>query len=186
MNEPNHTDIIEKASGGDSGAFGVLVEQYSGQMYALALRICGNREDAEEVTQDAFIKIHENLKKFRGESSFSSWAYRITYNTAISYIRKHKRTRYSELYNERVHSEENRGILPEEENGEALTRESNLLRLENAMEKLPPDDKVLILLFYREDKPVREIAGIMDLSENNVKTRLHRIRKRLGVIYENL
>ena len=185
MNNLNDLDIIEHVLRGDTEAFGVLVGRYSTPVFHLVRRIAGNREDAEEIAQDTFVKAYGSLRKFRKESSFSSWIYRIAYNTAITYLRKKKAVRFSDLHDERLRfGEDEEG--PEEFDPGGYPKEQQLQRLEKAMDHLPPDDRALLVLFYQEDKPVREIAGIVSQSEGNVKIRLHRIRKRLALIYEKL
>lgn len=186
MENGNDTVIIEHVLGGDTEAFGILVDRYSEVVFSLVVRICGSREDAEEVAQDAFIKAYNNLTKFKGESSFSSWIYRIAYNTAISHLRKHKHMQMSELHDERLRAREEEEDGPEEFDTGPFAREEQLERLENAMAQLPPDDRALLVLFYLEDKSIREIAEIVSQSEGNVKIRLHRVRKRLAAIYEKL
>ena len=179
MKNLNDIACVELVLGGDTEAFAILVGRYSGKVFPLIERICGNREDAEELTQDAFVKAYEHLHKFRRESTFSTWIYRIAYNTAISHTRK-RHFRMGEWQDERMKTDELL-FLPEEGPEE---KEEQLQRLEQALEALPPDDRALVLLYYHEDRPVGEIARITGLSESNVKTRLHRIRKRLGILYD--
>ena len=184
MNYLNDTDIIERLLEGDTEAFGLLVGRYSERVFSLVCRICGNREDAEEVTQDVFVKVFRNIGNFRRASSFSSWIYRIAYNASISHLRRQNPFRMSELQEERLDTGSREG--PDDFEAAAPGREEQLERLEKALATLPPDDRALLLFFYREDKSVREIAEIVSQSENNIKTRLHRIRKRLGNIYNEL
>lgn len=180
MAEQHDTEVIERVLGGDDGAFEALVERYSARVFSLVCRICASREEAEEVVQDTFLKVYRHLGRFRRESSFSSWLYRIACNTALSH---HRKTRSAPRF---IPWEEER--IPE---GEPLWREDDppqerLARLDRAMEHLPAAERMLLLLFYREERPVREIARILSLSEGQVKTRLHRIRKKLGIIYNSL
>jgi RNA polymerase sigma-70 factor (ECF subfamily) len=139
-------------------------------------------EDAEELSQDVFMKAFRNLQSFKGESSFSTWLYRIAYNTAISEIRK-KKWEYLAIEEAQIEN------VSEEEIAKAMgltDQNEQIKRLELAIEKLQPDDKALILLFYMEDKSIEEIGQISALSQSNVKTRLHRIRKKLFVILNEM
>jgi RNA polymerase sigma-70 factor (ECF subfamily) len=141
-----------------------------------------SREDAEELSQDVFMKAFRHLDTFKGESSFSTWLYRIAYNTAISETRK-KKWEYLAIEEAQIEN------VSEEQVAAAMGISDELepiRRLELAMEKLPPNDKALILLFYMEDKSVDEIAQISGLSQSNVKTRMHRIRKKLFVILNEM
>jgi RNA polymerase sigma-70 factor (ECF subfamily) len=177
MKELNDTACVERVLGGDAEVFAVLVGRYSDRVFALIERICGDRGEAEELTQDTFVKAYENLYRFRLESSFSTWLYRIACNTAISHVRR-RRVHFGEYHDERAAAED---LRTEDETG---AREERFQRLERALEALGADDRALVHLFYRDDLPVAEIARITALSPANVKTRLHRIRKRLGVLME--
>jgi len=180
MKEQRESEVIERVLGGDAGAFEALVDGYSERVFALACRICPSREDAQEVVQDTFLKAYRHLSRFRGESSFSSWLYRIAWNTALSYLRKHRAApRPIALEEERIADK-----APFE--GEDTPRQEQLARLERAMEYLSPGERTLLWLFYHEEQPVRAIAHILSLSEGQVKTRLHRVRKKLGLIYNSL
>ena len=88
----NEEKLIQSIKSGDDNAFAILMEQYADQVYALVVRIIQQQEDAEELTQDIFIKAYEQLESFSGRSSFATWLYRIAYNSAISYVRRRQRT----------------------------------------------------------------------------------------------
>lgn len=173
---------IEKIKKGNTECFACLVDKYSRQVFTLIVRIVRNREDAEELTQDVFMKTFRTLSSFKGESSFSTWLYRIAYNTAISATRK-KQYEYLSIEDDAFTN------LSEDAVSEALGRSSNeeqLALLDRAMELLPPDDRALILLFYLKEKTVENVASITGLSESNVKTKLHRIRKKLYVLLSQM
>lgn len=175
-----YTDIyyVERIVAGDTACFACLLDRYGAQVHSLIARVVGNRQDAEELTQDVFLKVFRNLSSFRGKSSFSTWLYRIAYNTAISETRKKRQeflaideTQFSNISEEEVNIR-----LGHTDNSEQI------VLLEKALDKLSPDDRFVILLFYMEDKSVEEVAVITGLTVSNVKTKLHRIRKRLYVL----
>ncbi len=172
-----YTDLyyIKRIREGDTGSFACLVDRYSRSVFSLILKIVQNREDAEELAQDVFIKLFRKLDSFQGESSFSTWLYRIAYNTAISHTRKkkHEFLTIEEATIENESGEKMDNLLHES------TSEQQLVILENALEKLSPEDRGLILLFYMENKSIEDITVISGLTLSNVKTRLHRIRKKL-------
>ncbi|MDR2496138.1 MAG: sigma-70 family RNA polymerase sigma factor [Tannerellaceae bacterium] len=173
---------IERIRAGELSCYACLVDRYGRKIHSLISQMVRTREDAEELSQDVFMKAFRHLDSFKGESSFSTWLYRIAYNTAISETRKKKREYLAieEAQIENVSEEQiaaAMGISDEQE---------QIRRLELAMEQLPPNDKALILLFYMEDKSVEEIAQISGLSQSNVKTRMHRIRKKLYVILNEM
>jgi RNA polymerase sigma-70 factor (ECF subfamily) len=167
--------LIERILQGERSAYALLVDRHRGMAYSIALRILNNREDAEEAAQDAFIKAFRALPEFGKRAKFSTWLYRIVYNTAVSRTRK-KRMEFVAMDDAviRNHAEpEQRG--PEE----ALDREERANRVSRAVEKLPEADRLLVTLFYQGEKSVGEVSYITGLTESNVKVRLFRIRKRI-------
>ena len=156
-------------------AFTVLVDRYKYMVFTLAMQMVKNREEAEEIAQDAFLKAYNGLKGFKGGSKFSTWVYKITYYRSLDYIRKSGRsietTTIDTLYDKYLADEEN--VVSRLEQSEQNETIKDTLRL------LPNDDGVLITLHYYEELTIREISGIMGINENNVKVKLFRARKRL-------
>lgn len=172
------TYYIERVQSGDTASFACLLDKYSNPVYSLVYRIVSNKEDAEELAQDVFLKAFKSLSGFKGDSSFSTWLYRIAYNTAISSVRKKKR--------EFLSIEESQLDKTTEADLDDMWQpgggEERYQQLESALELLPPEEKGIILLFYMREKTIEEIAGITGLTKVNVKTKLHRIRKKLCLI----
>ena len=176
------TYYIERIQAGDTASFACLLDKYSRQVFSLIVKVVGNREDAEELAQDVFVKVYRNLSSFKGDSSFSTWIYRIAYNTAISETRKKKHEFLA--IEETVISN-----VSEEEVAEAFGRSDTseqMNKLDAALAQLPPDERAIILLFYMKEKSIDEIAEITVLSASNVKVKLHRIRKKLFVILKGM
>jgi len=182
--EPN-TDQpnIEAILDGDSREFAKIVDAYKNLVFTVALRMVKNTEEAEEVAQDTFIKVYRSLAKFKGDSKFSTWIYRIAYNTCLDRIKKHKK--------------ETQHIAIDEMEGFEIKQMDNALNhlikkeksnlVKKCVEKLSPKDAALITFFYFEEKNLAELAEVMALNENNVKVALFRARKRLAqVIKQNL
>ncbi len=167
--------LIEKTLDGNTQAFSVLVERYQNYVFTIAVRMLRNREEAEEVAQDSFIKAFEALSTFRGESKFSSWLYSITYRKTLDRIRKNNNSRTIELVEEITESET-------EDIENALhflqIQERNEL-IKKGIEELPEQDGAIITFFYFEELSIKEIAEITELSEDNVKIKLYRSRKKL-------
>lgn len=173
---------IERVKKGNTECFACLIDKYSQQVFTLIVRIVRNREDAEELAQDVFMKIFRSLPSFKGESSFSTWVYRIAYNTAISATRKKQREILSI-------EEDSFSNLSEEIVANRLNQTNNdeqLAVLDKALELLSPDDRALIHLFYLKEKTIEDVSSITGLTESNVKTKLHRIRKKLYVLFTKL
>lgn len=176
------TYYIKRIQAGDTASFACLLNKYSRPVHSLILKVVRNKEDAEELAQDVFIKVFRHLSSFKGDCSFSTWIYRIAYNTAISEVRKKK---YEFLAIEETQIEN----VSEEEMAEVLgqTNVNFLLdKLDNALALLSPDERGVILLFYMQEKKMEEIALITELSVSNIKTKLHRIRKKLFVILKKM
>lgn len=179
-----YTDIyyVERVLAGDTSCFACLLDRYSTQVHTLIARVVHNREDAEELTQDVFMKVFKNLSSFKGNSSFSTWIYRIAYNTAISETRR-KRIEYLAIEEQQINNVSEEEI--ESKMGYSDTNEQ-VEMLEKALEKLPPDERFIILLFYMQDKTTEEVAEITGFTVTNVKTKLFRIRKKLFVLLKEM
>jgi RNA polymerase sigma-70 factor (ECF subfamily) len=171
--EDNH--YIDRVLGGDVAAYSMLVAKHKNLVFSIALKILNNREDAEEVAQDCFLKVFQALKTFEKKSKFSTWLYRIVYNAAISKTRK-KKLEVVPMDNYVIHNytlDEVSGSIDE------IDPEQQRIMIELAMERLTDDENLLITLFYKGENSIEEISNITGLSMSNVKVRLHRIRKKL-------
>jgi len=171
---------IEKVIAGDVNAFSFLVEKHKDMVFTVALKITGNREDAEEIAQDAFIKAFKSLNNFRQTAKFTTWIYRIVYNAAISRIRKKKTDRIS-ISNEIA---ENYTLDEIYENLDRLEPEEQKMMVDHAIDGLEPQEKLIIELYYMNDMSVDEIADITELTSSNVKVKLFRIRNKMQGILQ--
>ncbi|MCK9204340.1 MAG: sigma-70 family RNA polymerase sigma factor [Bacteroidales bacterium] len=173
----NQDDIyyIDRVLEGDVSAYAVLVSKHKNLVFSIALKILGNREDAEELAQDCFLKAYQSLKTFEKKSKFSTWLYRIVYNAAISKTRK-KKLEFVPMDNYIIHNytedEFTAGI-------DEIDAEEQKVMIERAMQNLTDDESLLITLFYKGENSIEEISNITGLSMSNVKVRLHRIRKKM-------
>lgn len=173
----DETHIIHRILKGETSLYEYFLDKYSQQVFILIIRIVENQEDAEELTQDTFLKAFEHLSSFKAESSFSTWIYRIAYNTAISATRKRKQ----ELI---VMDSAMLMNISDQQIDDALNDESEerVGKLNKAIKKLDAEERTLISLFYNEEKTIGEIALILGLTESNAKVKLHRIRKKLYIL----
>ena len=152
--------------------FAQLVRQHAAAVIDFTARLLSDRREAEEVAQDAFVKAFRNLSSFRGESSLLTWVQRIAYHKAVDHLRQQRPYM--------VAIDEVPTLLEDEEM--VMEREERILLIEEAVDRLTPDDQLLLHLFYYEDRPLRDIAYIMDVEPNTLSQRLHRIRKKLMVM----
>ena len=177
MRQQQEHDLIERIADGDIEAFAVLVDRYAHAVHALVARIVVTVEDAEEVTQDVFLKVFDHLPRFDRRSSLATWIYRIACNTAVSHARRRRRPTCP--------IDERRIAAVTDDEAERLEetveRQQALDSLAAAIETLEADERALVTLRYYEDRSVAECAEITGLTEANVKVRLHRIRKKLFV-----
>jgi len=180
MEYHDEQELIQSVLDGNIQAFAVLLKRYQRSILALLFQMVNNREDAEELTQDVFVKIFTKLPTFRAQCRFSTWAYRIAWTTAISWLRK-RRMVYSDV------EESKMANYPDERVDEWLEKqegEEKLQQLEAAVNKLVPEDRALISLFYTEERSVLDIAEMLEISVENVKVRLHRVRKKIVILME--
>ena len=174
------THIIKEILNGKTEQYEYFLDRYGQQVFVLVDRIVSCQEDAEELTQDVFLKAFQQLSSFKAESSFSTWIYRIATNIAISAVRK-KRNDVLRL-DDSVFAN-----LSDTQVDAALEDESEeqMERLQQAMNQLEADERALITLYYLEEKPLAEVAFILGMTEGNAKVKLHRIRKKLYVLIKN-
>ncbi|MFI5186674.1 MAG: RNA polymerase sigma factor [Chitinophagales bacterium] len=173
---PSDTEIISLVLKGDYNVYSQLVERYKSYVFTLTLRFTKNREDAEEVAQDIFIKAYRSLADFKGTAKFSTWLYTIVNTTCITFLRKKKldvRSLDDEKTFEVADSQDSglRANLVEQKSRQNMVNE--------AIAMLNPDDAQIITLFYKNEQSLEEIGRILRLEVNTAKVRLHRARTRL-------
>jgi RNA polymerase sigma-70 factor (ECF subfamily) len=174
---------IEQVLKGNLNAYTTLVEKYRRYVYILVKRTCSHPAEAEELTQDVFVKAYEHLRAFRGTAAFPTWLYRIAFNTAVSYARKKRRYGISiDNIDPRTYAVSDQ----EEQNGREviIRREQIYIALERFLAALPVEEQMLISLFYKEGLSMEEVASISGLSLSNAKVRIHRIRKKLYMLFQ--
>ena len=172
----NDNEIISKVLSGDQQAYAGLVNRYQNYVFTLSLRFTKNREDAEEVSQDIFIKAYRALADFKGNSKFSTWLYTIVNNTCITFLRK-KRLQTHSLDKEGVFE-----VADSQDSGlraNMVEQKSRVAMVNEAIRMLNADDAEIITLFYKAEQSLEEIARILRLETNTAKVRLHRARTRL-------
>ena len=170
--------IIEDVLAGRDGAFIQLVNRYRRKVFAMSARFARDRDDLDDICQDIFIKVYENLGKFRSDAPFEHWLSRIAVRTCYDALRKRRRER-GHIPLETIHYQ-----IAAESGEELLAAEQARSLLEKGMAQLSPAERLVITLLELEEKPVREIAGLTGWSETNVKVRAFRARQKLKRILE--
>ncbi len=164
---------IAQAKKGEADAFAFLVETYETSVYRLALRMCGNAHDAEEVAQEAFVAAWKGLPSFRGESKFSSWLYQLTTNAAIDFLRREKRHRAATPLEDEMEP-----VSPDTPQ-QAVEEDEVRHALQQALDSLTPEHREIFLLRQMRQLSYEEIGRLLDLEPGTVKSRLSRAKKQL-------
>ncbi|WP_276369876.1 sigma-70 family RNA polymerase sigma factor [Chryseolinea sp. H1M3-3] len=174
--DPEHSRI-ERILAGEQHLYADMVDKYKSYAYTIAQKILQNRPEAEEASQDAFIKAYHHLKGFNFQSKFSTWLYRIVFNTAISYKRKNR---------QQFQSIENTVIEYQGEAEGMLEKNDKKRFLHLALAKLNDADRAALTLFYLDEFSLEEIAEITGMQANTAKVRIHRARQRLADELKNI
>lgn len=169
--------LIDQVLAGNQRLYAEIVNRHKRYAFAIAMRILGNRAEAEEAAQDAFIKAYHHLSGFNREAKFSTWLYRIVFNTAITYKRKQRGQ----------HQSIEKAIVTYHPDGEQTLEKTDKKRfLEQAMNRLTESDKLAITLFYLKEFSLEEISEITGTPANTIKVRIHRARLRLADELKNI
>jgi RNA polymerase sigma-70 factor (ECF subfamily) len=164
-------ELLEAARRGEPGAFEELVERTHRRVYTLAHRLVGDRHEAEDVAQEAYMRAYRSLRGFRGEARFETWLYRITTNAAMSHLRR--RGRFGDVLAE---GDERLSREPEPRDLDEVVERDEV---ERALAALPPGQRTVVLLKDVYGFSCQEIGDEIGISEGAVKVRLHRARRRL-------
>lgn len=180
MTEVSEKKIIEKVLGGDANAFEELVLRYEKTVYNLALRMVGDRDDAFDMTQEAFIKAYGSLSSFRGDSKFSVWIYRITTNVCLDFLRSKSRKQQVSLT---VSDDDEDAQLdipdPKADPEQQLIKKISMQSVEEGLKTLPDKQRQILVMRELCGMSYAEIGKALSLEEGTVKSRIFRARKRL-------
>jgi RNA polymerase sigma-70 factor (ECF subfamily) len=174
----NDTDLalITAVLAGKTSQYEVLVKRHQRFVFTLAMRFAKNREDAEEIAQDCFVKAYRALATFKQTAKFSTWLYTITYTTSMTFLRKKKLTTQSINDDENFMQIANSGT---DFDANLVEKKSAHAHLNLAISMLLPDDAAIITLFYKGEQSLEEIAQTLNMEAQTVKVKLFRARLRL-------
>lgn len=156
----------------DTSAFSLLYDKYADKIYYKCISFVKDRQLAQDLTHDIFVKIFITIKKFKFQSSFSTWVYRITYNFCIDFLRKQQKQQFTRL------EDDNDTVIEEEENDDELFAIS-VDKLELILEQISPEEKAILLMKYQDDLSIKDIVDALDISESAVKMRLKRAKEKV-------
>ncbi len=175
MSNKKDIELIKSIRNGDIAAFAHVIDKYQHMAFTLAKGIVKNKQEAEEVAQDAFVKVFKSLENYKGDAAFSTWLYRIVYNTAISKLRSRKPKTEDLDSKEAVYFEAHYA----ENNMNRLEKQERKKLLKEALNNLKEEDAFILILYYYKEQSIDEISKATGLSASNVKIKLHRGRKQM-------
>lgn len=178
--------LLEQIRGGRTEQFEALARFHSPRLLRLAFRLTGNRAEAEEIAQEAFLRFYTSIHSFRGESSVGTWLYRTVTRLAIDHLRRERLRRQIFFFRQDGEGEDPAAIIadPAPSPSDRVLEKESLRRLSRALAKLPTRQRAVFVLRHQEELHLKEIADLLGLEEGTVKAHLHRavtrLRKELG------
>ncbi|HAP35854.1 MAG TPA: RNA polymerase sigma factor [Bacteroidetes bacterium] len=180
MNNPDELKLIQDFNNGNEQAYNQLVLRYKEKVYWIVRRMIPDHDDADDITQNVFIKAYQSLHSFKGDSSFYTWIYRIAINLSLNEIRR-KKVRKIFSIDEEIHQISTSDDQPIQ----LLINEEQTQRIKKAIERLPEKQKKVFLLRYYEELPYEEIAHILHTSVGGLKANYFHAVKKIGEYLKN-
>ena len=178
----SNSELVKKSQLGDKSAFEELVKRHQELVFSLSFKLTGNRELANDVAQEAFIRAWKAIGKFRGDSTFGTWIYRITVNTAWTLRKKAKKH-----YSLNIEDTQEPVVVDEKKDPELVAINSDLsIVLRKALNQIPLEQRIIVELKNIEGRSHKEIADYLDISVTAAKVRLHRAHQKLRNILEEI
>lgn len=174
MRNLSDQEIIDSVKRGNDSDYSIIVDKYKNKAFSMLKRMLKNEFDAEEVLQDCFLKAYKSLNAFKGEAKFSTWFYRIVYNTALTKLSSQKRKTESEMT-----SVEDHFNLESQYGADEIEKKDLSKFVQETITKLPERYSAVITMFYLNEMTIEEISGVMGITVSNVKVMLHRSRNAL-------
>ncbi len=192
MPEPSDKTLVERVQKGDQVAFRQLVERYQRKVYSLCFGMVHNREDALDLTQEAFVKVHRYLDQFQGDSSFYTWLYRIAANLAIDHLRREAKRRGQADYDDAIdHTQPDQGDFPlvspsaTETPSRTLQRKELAQQIGKALDVLSHNHREILLLREVDGLSYTELAEVLKIHKGTVMSRLHHARRNFQAAIED-
>lgn len=176
--------LIERAQQGDRNAVDLLVTKYQARAYQYAYRLTGNQDDASDLVAEAFVRVYTALPKFRRDSRFTTWLFRIVTNCFLDQKKKEKRRPTIQLEDDWVGSEATSTIAERESPVESSERFEREKIMQSAIGQLPDNQRAMIVMFHMENLSYEDISATLDMPIGTVKSRLNRARLALREILD--
>lgn len=180
-NNESDESLIERVKKGDCEAFAPLIDRYKVLIYRVIYRMVHNRDDAEDLVQEVFIKAYNSIKSFKRGLPFSPWIIRIAMNLAINFLKKERHTSVQSL-------DDVKGMVADRNSNPVVMTRNKILRekISLAMSQLPKDQRAILILRIEEELSYKEISEILNIPEGTVMSRLARARQRLKEIFNRI
>lgn len=172
--------IIKLIQSGNTDLFAVIIERYQGKLFAYLYRLIGNREEAEDLLQDVFIKAFKNMRSYDAERKFSSWIYRIAHNEAVNHIKRKSLKRFISWEDITTTKDKLMSNSTEDGADKLWLRKETIGEVDEAINKLPIKYKQVLILRYYSDKSYEEISEILQKPINTVGTLINRAKKKMA------
>ena len=186
VTEQEESEWLERARGGDAGAYGRLVRLHQRRVHATALQMLSDRGEAEDATQETFLRAWRALERFDGRSKLSTWLYRICVNVCLNAIRRRKRRASSDLDDPRIPEPAADPTQGRTDPGAALETDQMERRLAAALDSLSPTLRSAVVLVLLQGMPHKEAADVLGCPEGTVAWRIHEARRRLRLVLDDL
>lgn len=173
MPAAHEQELISEVKRGSHDAFRVLVESYMKQAYDVAYFVLGDHDDADDVAQEAFVNVHRSIAKFRGDSDFATWLFRIVKNCALNRLKQKKRKQRREV-DLAIADKELTSV-----NAGLGSTENARIHIERVLHELPTLQRAVVMLRHMNGLSTRQVSRILECSEGTVKTHLHRGLKKM-------
>lgn len=174
MRNLSDQEILDSVRKGNSSDYSIIIDKYKNKAFSMLKRMLKNEFDAEEVLQDCFLKAFNSLGTFKGEAKFSTWFYRIVYNTALTKLSSKKRKTETEMSSVEEHFD-----LESKYRSDEIEKEDVNQLIHDTIGKLPERYSAIITMFYLNEMSIEEISEVMQITVSNVKVILHRSRNAL-------
>ena len=172
-------ELIHQILNGNQQDYSILIRQYQASVFRTAMGLLHNKEDAEEIAQDVFVKVYQSLSSYNGKAAFSTWLYRITVNTSLNFLRKKKRKTFWAALADMLQ------VASNDKSAEALlTERSDNAVIQQALDALPEKQRLAFVFTKYEELPQRQVAEIMNISEGAVEQLVIRAKNNLKKILE--
>lgn len=176
-------EIVQLVLAGNRDAFRTLAEKYQGLIFRTCMGFVHNQEDVEDITQDVLVNIYQSLSRFKGQSAFSTWVYRIAINASLNFVRKKSKhsifQRFETLFGFEKSNETAKLESNTDNPEQILTNRERTERINNALASLPENQRIAFILSKYDDMPQREMARVMNLTEGAVEALLQRAKANL-------